>query len=66
MFKAKLDHAIMLKRLLDDSNRVAEYGMNLIDIDSDTLNVRNANLRIEVSKDGVRFVSDGEGANGSC
>lgn len=73
-----------------DSDRIAEYDMKLMDIDSDTLGIPDTDydarvtmpsseltrivrdlsqlgesVRIEVSKDGVRFVSDGEAANGS-
>ncbi|KAK0464692.1 proliferating cell nuclear antigen, N-terminal domain-containing protein [Desarmillaria tabescens] len=72
------------------TDRIAEYDMKLMDIDSDTLGipetdydarvtmastefgriVRDLSLlgesvRIEVSKEGVRFASDGEAANGS-
>jgi hypothetical protein len=73
-----------------DSDRIAEYDMKLLDIDSDQLGIPDTDydarvtmgapeltrimrdlaqlgesVRIEVSKDGVRFVSDGEAANGS-
>ncbi|KAJ7229191.1 proliferating cell nuclear antigen, N-terminal domain-containing protein [Mycena pura] len=73
-----------------NSDRIAEYDMKLMDIDSDTLGipdtdydaevimsssefariVRDLNnlgesVRIEVSKEGVRFASEGESANGS-
>jgi proliferating cell nuclear antigen len=73
-----------------DSDRIAEYDMKLMDIDSDTLGIPDTDydarvtmpaseltrivrdlsqlgesVRIEVTKDGVRFVSDGEAANGS-
>ena len=73
-----------------DSDRIAEYEMKLMDIDSDQLGipeteydarvtlpsnefsriVRDLSLlgesvRIEVSKEGVRFASEGESANGS-
>jgi len=73
-----------------DSDRIAEYDMKLMDIDSDTLGIPDTDydarvsmpasefarivkdlaslgesVRIEVSKEGVRFASDGEGANGS-
>lgn len=73
-----------------DSDRIAEYDMKLMDIDSDTLGIPDTDydarvtmpasefarivrdlsllgesVRIEVSKEGVRFASDGEAANGS-
>ncbi|KZP03775.1 proliferating cell nuclear antigen [Athelia psychrophila] len=73
-----------------NSDRIAEYDMKLMDIDSDTLGIPDTDydarvtlpaaefarivkdlstlgesVRIEVSKEGVRFASDGEGANGS-
>lgn len=73
-----------------DSDRIAEYDMKLMDIDSDQLGipeteydarvtmpsseftriVRDLSLlgesvRIEVSKEGVRFTSEGEAANGN-
>ncbi|KAG6887056.1 hypothetical protein C0995_001998 [Termitomyces sp. Mi166 len=72
------------------SDRIAEYDMKLMDIDSDTLGIPDTeydarvtmpsseftrivrdlsllgeSVRIEVSKEGVRFASDGEAANGS-
>ncbi|KAG6876238.1 hypothetical protein C0993_004823, partial [Termitomyces sp. T159_Od127] len=72
------------------SDRIAEYDMKLMDIDSDTLGIPDTDydarvtmpsseftrivrdlsllgesVRIEVSKEGVRFASDGEAANGS-
>ncbi|KAF9005074.1 proliferating cell nuclear antigen, N-terminal domain-containing protein [Cyathus striatus] len=72
------------------SDRIAEYDMKLMDIDSDSLGIPDTeydarvtlpsaeftrivrdlsqlgeSVRIEVSKEGVRFVSDGEAANGS-
>jgi proliferating cell nuclear antigen len=73
-----------------DSDRIAEYDMKLMDIDSDTLGIPETeyearvtmpsseftrivrdlsqlgeSVRIEVSKEGVRFASEGEAANGS-
>lgn len=73
-----------------DSDRIAEYDMKLMDIDSDTLGIPDTDydarvtmpsseftrivrdlsqlgesVRIEVNKEGVRFASDGESANGS-
>ena len=73
-----------------DSDRIAEYDMKLMDIDSDTLGIPDTeydarvtmpsaeftrvvrdlsqlgeSVRIEVSKEGVRFASEGEAANGS-
>ncbi|KAA1478803.1 proliferating cell nuclear antigen [Dentipellis sp. KUC8613] len=73
-----------------NADRIAEYDMKLMDIDSDTLGIPDTDyearvtmpasefsrivrdlsllgesVRIEVSKEGVRFVSDGEAANGS-
>jgi len=73
-----------------NSDRIAEYDMKLMDIDSDTLGIPETeydarvtmpsaefsrivrdlsqlgeSVRIEVSKEGVRFASDGEAANGS-
>ncbi|KAH7914874.1 proliferating cell nuclear antigen, N-terminal domain-containing protein [Hygrophoropsis aurantiaca] len=73
-----------------NSDRIAEYDMKLMDIDSDTLGIPDTeydarvtmpssefsrivrdlsqlgeSVRIEVSKEGVRFASDGEAANGS-
>lgn len=76
--------------VLADSDRIAEYEMKLMDIDSDQLGIPETDydarvtmpasdfsrivrdlaslgesVRIEVSKEGVRFASDGEGANGS-
>ncbi|KZT30027.1 proliferating cell nuclear antigen [Neolentinus lepideus HHB14362 ss-1] len=72
------------------SDRIAEYDMKLMDIDSDQLGIPDTeydarvtmpssefsrivrdlsqlgeSVRIEVSKEGVRFASDGEAANGS-
>ncbi|KAJ7723463.1 proliferating cell nuclear antigen, N-terminal domain-containing protein [Mycena maculata] len=72
------------------SDRIAEYDMKLMDIDSDTLGIPDTDydaevimpsaefsrivrdlgalgesVRIEVSKEGVRFASEGESANGS-
>ncbi|KAF9458301.1 proliferating cell nuclear antigen, N-terminal domain-containing protein [Collybia nuda] len=72
------------------SDRIAEYDMKLMDIDSDTLGIPDTDydarvtmpsseftrivrdlsqlgesVRIEVSKEGVRFASEGEAANGS-
>ncbi|KAJ7201757.1 hypothetical protein B0H12DRAFT_1244160 [Mycena haematopus] len=68
-------------------NRIAEYDMKLMDIDSDTLGIPKTDydevvcrglsmcvldlgalgesVRIEVSKEGVKFASEGESANGS-
>ena len=76
-------------RLLD-SDRIAEYDMKLMDIDTDALGIPDTeyearvtmsavefgricrdlsqlgeSVRIEVSKEGVRFASDGEAANGN-
>lgn len=73
-----------------DDERMAEYDMKLMDIDSDTLGIPDTeydasvtmysaefsrivrdlsqlgeSVRIEVSKEGVRFMADGESANGS-
>ena len=73
-----------------DSDRIAEYDMKLMDIDSDNLGIPDTeydarvtmpsseftrivrdlsqlgeSVRIEVSKEGVRFASEGEAANGS-
>ena len=73
-----------------DSDRIAEYEMKLMDIDTDTLGIPDTeydasvvlpsaefsrivrdlsllgeSVRIEVSKEGIRFVSDGEAANGN-
>ncbi|KAL6301924.1 proliferating cell nuclear antigen, N-terminal domain-containing protein [Sparassis latifolia] len=73
-----------------NSDRIAEYEMKLMDIDSDTLGIPDTDydarvtmpspefarivrdlsllgesVRIEVSKEGVRFISDGEAANGN-
>lgn len=73
-----------------DSDRLAEYDLKLMDIDSDTLGIPDTeydacvtmpsaefsrivrdlsqlgeSVRIEVSKEGVRFASEGEAANGS-
>ncbi|THH15461.1 hypothetical protein EW146_g5026 [Bondarzewia mesenterica] len=73
-----------------NSDRIAEYEVKLMDIESDTLGIPDTDyearvtmpsseftrivrdlsqlgesVRIEVSKEGVRFVSDGEAANGS-
>jgi len=75
---------------LTDSDRVAEYDMKLMDIDTDALGIPDTeydatvtmpanefaricrdlsqlgeSVRIEVSKEGVRFASDGEAANGN-
>ncbi|KAJ7664693.1 proliferating cell nuclear antigen, N-terminal domain-containing protein [Mycena rosella] len=72
------------------SDRIAEYDMKLMEIDSDTLGIPDTDydaevvmpaaefsrivrdlsalgesVRIEVSKEGVRFASEGEAANGS-
>ncbi|EIW78058.1 proliferating cell nuclear antigen [Coniophora puteana RWD-64-598 SS2] len=72
------------------SDRIAEYDLKLMDIDSDTLGIPDTeydarvtmpaseftrivrdlsqlgeSVRIEVSKEGVRFASDGEAANGN-
>ena len=76
--------------LCTDSDRIAEYDMKLMDIDSDTLGIPDTeydarvtmpsseftrivrdlsqlgeSVRIEVSKEGVRFASEGEAANGN-
>ncbi|KAI0058159.1 proliferating cell nuclear antigen [Artomyces pyxidatus] len=73
-----------------NADRIAEYDMKLMDIDSDTLGIPDTDyearvtmpaaeftrivrdlsnlgesVRIEVSKEGVRFASDGESANGN-
>jgi len=73
-----------------NSDRIAEYDMKLMDIDSETLGIPETeyearvtmsaaeftrivrdlsqlgeSVRIEVSKEGVRFASEGEAANGS-
>lgn len=73
-----------------DTDRIAEYAMKLMDIDSDTLGIPDTDydarvtmpssefarivrdlsqlgesVRIEVTKEGVRFVSEGEAANGN-
>ncbi|KAF8585994.1 proliferating cell nuclear antigen [Ramaria rubella] len=73
-----------------NSDRVAEYDMKLMDIDTDALGIPDTDyearvtmsaaefgricrdlsqlgesVRIEVSKEGVRFASDGEAANGN-
>jgi proliferating cell nuclear antigen len=80
----------MLSFFSTDSDRIAEYDMKLMDIDSDTLGIPDTeydarvtmpsseftrivrdlsqlgeSVRIEVSKEGVRFASEGEAANGS-
>ncbi|KAL0948599.1 hypothetical protein HGRIS_011157 [Hohenbuehelia grisea] len=72
------------------SDRIAEYDMKLMDIDSDTLAIPDTDydarvtmpssefsrivkdlsllgesVRIEVNKEGIRFISEGESANGS-
>ncbi|KDQ10907.1 hypothetical protein BOTBODRAFT_177791 [Botryobasidium botryosum FD-172 SS1] len=79
-----------LKYEAKNQDRIAEYEMKLMDIDSDTLgipdteydahvtmpsaefaricrdlNALGESVRIEVSKEGIRFASDGEAANGS-
>lgn len=73
---------------MEDSDRVAEYDMKLMDIDTDALGIPDTDyearvtmaagefgrivrdlsqlgesVRVEVSKEGVRFSSDGEAAN---
>lgn len=73
-----------------DSDRIAEYDMKLMDIDTDNLAIPDTeydarvtmpaseltrivrdlsllgeSVRIEVSKEGVRFISEGEAANGN-
>ncbi|GJE96300.1 proliferating cell nuclear antigen [Phanerochaete sordida] len=73
-----------------NTDRIAEYDMKLMDIDSDTLGIPDTDydarvtmpssefsrivrdlsqlgesVRIEVSKEGVRFASEGEAANGN-
>ncbi|KAJ7594104.1 proliferating cell nuclear antigen, N-terminal domain-containing protein [Mycena floridula] len=73
-----------------NSDRIAEYDIKLMDIDSDTLGIPDTeyearvtmpsaefarivrdlsqlgeSVKIEVSKEGVRFASDGESANGN-
>ncbi|KAI0085859.1 proliferating cell nuclear antigen, N-terminal domain-containing protein [Irpex rosettiformis] len=73
-----------------NTDRIAEYELKLMDIDSDTLGIPDTeydarvtmpsaefgrivrdlsmlgeSVRIEVSKEGVRFASEGEAANGS-
>jgi proliferating cell nuclear antigen len=80
----------LLTRVVVGSDRIAEYDMKLMDIDSDTLGIPDTDydaqvtmpsaefarivrdlgalgesVRIEVSKEGVRFASEGESANGS-
>lgn len=74
----------------EDSDRIAEYDMKLMDIDAEQLGIPDTDydaritlpaaeftrivkdlsllgesVRIEVNKEGIRFVSDGEAANGS-
>ena len=76
--------------LFIDSDRIAEYDMKLMDIDSENLGIPDTDydvrvtmpsgefsrivrdlsllgesVRIEVSKEGVRFASEGEAANGN-
>lgn len=76
--------------VLLDSDRIAEYDMKLMDIDSDQLGIPDTDydakvtmpaseftrivrdlsqlgesVRIEVSKEGIRFTSEGEAANGN-
>ena len=73
-----------------DTDRIAEYALKLMDIDSDQLGIPETDydarvtmpssefgrivkdlstlgesVRIEVTKEGIRFVSEGEAANGS-
>lgn len=73
-----------------DSDRIAEYDLKLMDIDSDKLGIPETDydarvtmpssefsrivrdlsqlgesVRIEITKEGVRFTSEGEAANGS-
>lgn len=80
----------MLTHALIASDRIAEYDMKLMDIDSETLGIPDTtydaevvmpasefarivrdlsqlgeSVRIEVSKEGIRFISEGESANGS-
>lgn len=77
-------------RVTTDSDRIAEYDMKLMDIDTDALGIPDTeyearvtmsanefsricrdlsqlgeSVRIEVSKEGIRFASDGEAANGN-
>jgi proliferating cell nuclear antigen len=84
-----LDDLIALTAIID-SDRIAEYEMKLMDIDSENLGIPDTDyeasvslpsseftrivrdlavlgesVRIEVSKEGVRFVSEGESANGN-
>ena len=76
--------------VLPDSDRIAEYDMKLMDIDTDQLGIPDTeydaritmpaaeftrivrdlsllgeSVRIEVSKEGIRFTSEGEAANGN-
>lgn len=76
--------------VLLDSDRIAEYDMKLMDIDTDQLGIPDTeydaritmpaaefarivrdlsllgeSVRIEVSKEGIRFTSEGEAANGN-
>jgi len=78
----------LISRLSIDSDRVAEYDMKLMDIDTDALGIPDTeydaritmpssefarlvrdlsslgeSVRIDVSKEGVRFTCDGEAAN---
>lgn len=87
---AFLDSSVNALSLPTDSDRLAEYDLKLMDIDSDTLGIPDTeydacvtmpsaefsrivrdlsqlgeSVRIEVSKEGVRFASEGEAANGS-
>ncbi|KAF9048121.1 proliferating cell nuclear antigen [Hymenopellis radicata] len=86
------DEADLLNLIYESKNtdRIAEYEMKLMDIDSDTLGIPDTDydarvtlssaefsrivrdlsllgesVRIEVSKEGVRFAADGEAANGN-
>ena len=71
------------KNIHVDSDRIVDYDMKLLDIDSDTLGIPETeyesrfthivrdlsqlgeNICTEVSKEGVRFASEGEATNGS-
>jgi len=80
----------LVTSVLLDSDRIAEYDMKLMDIDTDQLGIPDTeydaritmpaaeftrivrdlsllgeSVRIEVSKEGIRFTSEGEAANGN-
>lgn len=88
MFLLHAYSSIELKSSTKDSDRVAEYDMKLMDIDTDALGIPDTDyeacvtmsatefsriirdlaqlgesVRVDVSKEGVRFASDGEAAN---